>query len=337
MTQAEATVAVRDTAAAQPAIEVEGLVKTYGKDVRALDGLSFAAAPGKVFGLLGPNGAGKSTTVKILTTLSVPNAGSARVAGFDVLSEAAEVRRAIGVVAQRTAVDQMATGIENLTMMARIHGLRGRQLRTRVEDSVERFGLGEKVKLTPYNYSGGQRRRLDLAMGLVHRPRVLFLDEPTTGLDPEARIGRWDEIRALTREEGLTVLLTTHYLEEADLLANQLAIVDRGRVVASGTPAELKGDLRGDAVHIEFGSPEDARRAATALVDGDVWDIQPEESVVHLRTADGARALPKLLSIVDSAGLAAASVTVNRPSLDDVYLRHTGRAFRHGSEERDGS
>ena len=335
MTQAEAAVAVRDTAAAEPAIEVAGLVKTYGKDVRAVDGLSFAAEPGKVFGLLGPNGAGKSTTVRILTTLSIPDSGTARVAGFDVLTQAAEVRRAIGVVSQRTAIDQMATGLENLTMMARIHGLRGRELRTRVDEQVERFGLGEKAKLTPYNYSGGQRRRLDLAMGRVHRPRVLFLDEPTTGLDPEARIGLWDEIRSLTREDGLTVLLTTHYLEEADLLAHQLAIVDRGRVVASGTPASLKGDLQGDAVHIGLSCAEDAVRAAALLTDFD--DVQAEDSVVHLRTADGARALPRILSTVDGCGLAVASATVNRPSLDDVYLRHTGRAFRRVSDERDGS
>ena len=231
------------------AIEARDLTKTYGKDVRALDGLGFSVEAGTVFGLLGPNGAGKSTTVKILTTLSLPDSGQARVAGIDVLAEPDRVRRAIGLVDQRSGVDLEATGRENLTLQGQVHGLRGAQLRARVGDLLGRFGLAEAADRVARGYSGGMQRRLDIAMGLIHRPRVLFLDEPTTGLDPEVRADMWAEIAHLSAAEGLTILLTTHYLEEADRLAGRLAIVDRGRVVAEGSPDELKGELLGDAIH----------------------------------------------------------------------------------------
>jgi ABC-2 type transport system ATP-binding protein len=214
------------------AIQARDLTKTYGKDVRALDGLGFSVGAGTVFGLLGPNGAGKSTTVKVLTTLSLPDSGSARVAGVDVLAEPDRVRRSIGLVGQRSGVDLEATGRENLTLQGQVYGLRGAELRSRVGELLERFGLAEAADRVARGYSGGMQRRLDIAMGLIHRPRVLFLDEPTTGLDPEVRAGMWAEIAHLSAAEGLTILLTTHYLEEADRLAGRLAIVDRGRVVA---------------------------------------------------------------------------------------------------------
>src|SRR5215217_7005472 len=232
-------------------IEASDLKKDYG-EVRALDGLGFAVAPGTIFGLLGPNGAGKSTTVKVLTTLARPDSGTATVAGHDVLREPAEVRRSIGVVAQRSGVDRDLTGRENVKLQGQLQGMRGRELDRRVDELLEQFGLSEAARRVARTYSGGMQRRLDIAMGLVHRPQVLFLDEPTTGLDPDVRAAMWQEIERLKADEGLTILLTTHYMEEADRLASQVAIVDRGRVVARGTPTELKASLEGDAVHVEL-------------------------------------------------------------------------------------
>src|SRR3954449_1194241 len=216
------------------AIEANSLVKTYPGDVKALDELSFSVDEGTVFGLLGPNGAGKSTAVKILTTLSQADSGSASVAGFDVRSQADGVRRSIGTVQQGSTVDREATGRENLRLQGQVHGMRGRQLEARSSELLERFGLSDAADRIARGYSGGMERRLDIAMALVHRPSVLFLDEPTTGLDPEVRADMWDEISRLSSEHGLTILLTTHYMEEADQLAARLAIVDRGRVVTEG-------------------------------------------------------------------------------------------------------
>src|SRR4051812_3048467 len=218
------------------AIEAIDLVKTYPPDVRALDGVSLSVPAGTIFALLGPNGAGKSTTVRILTTLARPDAGSARVAGLDVLAEPVRVRHAIGVVGQKHGCDPEATGRENLVLQGELYGITGAELARRVAESLARFGLTEAAGRQVKTWSGGMERRLDVALGLLHRPQVLFLDEPTTGLDPEARAELWAEIERLAREERMTILLTTYYLEEADRLASQLAIVDRGRIVARGTP-----------------------------------------------------------------------------------------------------
>ena len=239
------------------AIEARHLVKTYavrGKKhgIRALDGLDISVPRGMIYGLLGPNGAGKSTTVKILTSLARPDAGTARVEGIDVLARPGQVRHVIGVVAQRSGADPTATGRENLILQGRLYGMRGGAVRARADELLGHFGLTEAAGRLVKTYSGGMQRRLDVALGLMHRPAVLFLDEPTTGLDPESRAAMWQEIARLASGEGLTVLLTTHYLEEADRLASRLAIVDRGRVVTSGTPDELKGELHGDAVHVEL-------------------------------------------------------------------------------------
>jgi ABC-2 type transport system ATP-binding protein len=290
--------------------------------------------PGTIFGLLGPNGAGKSSTVKILTTLSRPDKGSATVAGIDVTRHPDHVRRVIGSVGQRIAIDPEASGRENLTLEARLHGLRGATLRSRVAELLGNFGLAEAGNRVAKTYSGGMQRKLDVAMGLVHRPRVLFLDEPTTGLDPEARADLWAEIARLTRADGLTILLTTHYLEEADRLATRLAIVDRGRIVAEGTPDELKADLRGDAIHVELRETETAGRATSVLA-GVAGLREPtlDGRVLRARAEHGASAVPAVLSALELAGVGVASVTVARPSLDDVYLRHTGRAFRHENQE----
>jgi ABC-2 type transport system ATP-binding protein len=311
------------------AIEVNGLVKTYPKGVRALDGVSFDVDPGSVFGLLGPNGAGKSTTVKILTTLSRPDQGEASVAGLDVLRRPDRVRRAIGCVAQSSGVDVNASGRENLLLQGRLYDMGGRELEQRVDALLERFGLAEAAHRVTRTYSGGMQRKLDVALGLVHRPEVLFLDEPTTGLDPEARSDMWSEIERLAGEEGLTILLTTHYLEEADRLAARLAIVDQGKIVAQGTPDALKSELRGDAVHIELDAAEGDGRVAAALAPlAEVHDVVVESGrLVHARTDNGARAVPVMLQALEAAGLPVASVTVARPSLDDVYLKYTGRRF----------
>jgi ABC-2 type transport system ATP-binding protein len=311
-----------------PAIEVQGLVKTYPGDVQALRGLSFTVEPGTVFGLLGPNGAGKSTTVKILTTLSRPDSGTACVAGIDVVQRPDRVRRAIGCVAQRSGVDLEATGRENLTLQGRVYGLGGRELKSRVAGLLERLGLTEAADRIAKTYSGGMRRKLDVALGLVHRPQVLFLDEPTTGLDPEARADMWSEITRLSSEEGITVLLTTHYLEEADRLARRLAIVDSGRVVAAGTPDELKAELRGDAIHVELGDPEPDGLVRDALNrPHGVHEVVLDGRTVRARVDSGATAVPTVLAALESRGVAVAAVTIARPSLDDVYLRYAGRAF----------
>ncbi len=222
------------------AIEATGLTKRYGA-VQALDGVDLHVEAGTVFGLLGPNGAGKSTTVRILTTLSRPDAGTVRVAGVDALRDPIGVRRAIGVVGQKHGFDAEATGRENLVLQAELYGLRDRG---RADELLERFGLAEAAGRLAKTYSGGMQRRLDVALGLIHSPRVLFLDEPTTGLDPEARTAMWAEIERLARDERMTILLTTHYLEEADQLAAQVAIVDHGKIVARGTPDELKAEMQ---------------------------------------------------------------------------------------------
>ena len=314
-----------------PAVEARRLIKTYPGGVTALNGMDVTVASGTVFGLLGPNGAGKSTTVKILTTLARPDSGSATVAGHDVLRHPDRVRRAIGVVAQNSGADLVATGRENLRLQGRLYGVGGAVLESRVDELLERFSLTDAARRPVAGYSGGMRRRLDVALGLVHRPEVLFLDEPTTGLDPEARTAMWDEIGRLAGEEGLTILLTTHYLEEADRLAERVAIVDRGRVVVTGTPEELKGELRGDAVHLELRTPlgDTGRTLLDGVLGGlpGVHEVVGDGRRISVRADDGAAAVPALLAALERAGVAVATATVARPSLDDVYLRYTGRSY----------
>jgi ABC-2 type transport system ATP-binding protein len=285
-----------------------------------------------VFALLGPNGAGKSTTIKILTTLARADSGTAVVAGLDVRARAAEVRRVIGVVAQLSGADPMATGRENMLLTGRIQGVGGREAERRGGELLSRFGLAGAAGRLVRTYSGGMRRRLDVAMGLIHRPQVLFLDEPTAGLDPESRSAMWQEIGRLATE-GLTILLTTHYLEEADRLASRLAIIDRGRVVAAGTPDELKGELRGDVVHVELPGGSDASEVRTVLARvPQIHHVIIAGRDVSARSDDGAAAVPVVLAELQRAGIAVASVAVARPSLDDVYLRHTGRRYSESEE-----
>ena len=326
------------------AIEARQLVKTYAvhgnkHGVRALDGLDLSVPRGIVYVLLGPNGSGKSTAVKILTSLARPDAGSACVAGIDVLAQPGRVRHVIGVVAQRSGADPTATGRENLILQGRLYGLRGGSVRARADELLDHFGLTEAAGRLVKTYSGGMQRRLDVALGLMHRPTVLFLDEPTTGLDPESRTAMWQEIARLAGGEGMTVLLTTHYLEEADRLASQLAIVDRGRVVATGTPDGLKGQLRGDAVQVTLPVGADAGLVRAVLAGlPEVRDVVIAGRNVSARSDDGAGAVPVVLGALQRAGIYAASVAVARPSLDDVYLRHTGRRYSESATpDRNGS
>ncbi len=316
----------------EPAVRAAGLVKTYRAGrrtppVRALDGLSLEVAAGSVFALLGPNGAGKSTTVRILTTLSRPDAGTAVVDGLDVVRRPDAVRRVIGLVPQRTSADPLATGRENLVLTARIQGLTRADASVRARDLLDRFDLADAADRLVRTYSGGTARRLDVAIGLVHRPTVLFLDEPTTGLDPDARTRMWAEIAALAGG-GVTVVLTTHHLEEADRLADRLAIVDRGRLVVEGAPDELKSALRGDTVVVGLADAAVAARALGPLggVPG-LREVGAEGAAVRGRADDGARVVPHLLAALDAAGLPAESVSIARPTLDDVYLRYAGRSY----------
>jgi ABC-2 type transport system ATP-binding protein len=317
------------TAGSRLAIDASDLVKTYRGGVQAVRGVNLRIPAGTVFGLLGPNGAGKSTLVKMLTTLSAPTDGTAIVAGFDIVRQQKQVRRAIGCVAQNSGVDVQATGRENLLLQGRVYGMRGVELNRRTDELLLRFGLAEVGNRFVKTYSGGMKRKLDVALGLMHSPRVLFLDEPTTGLDPEARSEMWEQIRELAWDQGLTILLTTHYLEEADQLARNLAIVDQGRIVVEGTPDELKAQLNGDAVSLELAAGTDADTAKSIALEqgGLLSEIGVDGLTLRGRSADGAGAVPALLAALEAAEIHVASVTVARPSLDDVYMRYTGRSF----------
>jgi ABC-2 type transport system ATP-binding protein len=319
------------------ALRAVSLSKTYpgerGKPrITALDGVSFEVEPGTIFGLLGPNGAGKSTTVKILSTLSKADSGTAIVAGFDVATHPEKVRRSIGFVAQKPVSDPMDTGRENLVLAGELQGMSPAAARSRASELLERFSLSDAAGRQVKTYSGGMARKLDVAIGLMHHPQVLFLDEPTTGLDPEARAEMWAELESMARDERMTVLLTTHYLEEADRLASRLAIVDHGRVVVEGTPEELKNGLHGDAVFVELAgdaNPDEALAAVSRVL----REVLLDGRVIRGRADVGSVALPHVLAALDERHLAVASATVARPSLDDVYLRHTGHTIASNSTE----
>jgi ABC-2 type transport system ATP-binding protein len=316
------------------AIVASELRKSYPRDVVALAGLSLVVESGTIFALVGPNGAGKSTTVRILTTLSRPDSGRASVAGIDVLEHPDRVRRAIGVVGQKAGFTPEATARENLVMQGEIYGITGKTLRSRIDDLLERFQLTEAADRLAKTYSGGMQRRLDVAIGLVNRPQVLFLDEPTTGLDPEARAELWQEIERLAGDEEMTILLTTHYLEEADRLAARLAIVDHGRIVAEGSPEALKSELRGDAIHVELAeSGRDGQVAAALQPLPGLSEVLVDDRSVRARAEHGATAIPAVLAALETHGLTVASVTLARPSLDDVYLRYAGRVYGEAAGE----
>jgi ABC-2 type transport system ATP-binding protein len=315
------------------ALQAIDLRKSYpvgkGKDpVHALDGLTFEVERGTVFGLLGPNGAGKSTTAKTHATLSRADSGTATVAGLDVATDPVGVRRRIGLVSQKPSSDPMATGRENLLLAARIQGLSRAQASERASWLLQRFGVVDAADRLVKTWSGGMSRKLDVAIGLVHRPEVLFLDEPTTGLDPEARAEMWAEIARLAGDDAMTVLLTTHYLDEADRLAHRLAIIDHGQVKVEGTPEALKSEMHGDTIQVELATPADAARATSVVARlGGLSEVRAEGTSLRARAVAGARPVPGVFSALDDAGIGVVSATVARPSLDDVYLRHAGRMF----------
>ena len=315
------------------AITAEGLVKIYRSrksEVRALDGLDLTVPEGTVLGLLGPNGAGKTTTVRILATLLRPDAGHATVAGFDVVKQADQLRSVIGLSGQFAAVDENLTGRENLFMFGRLYQLAAEESKRRAADLLEQFSLANAADRTVKTYSGGMRRRLDLASALIGRPRLLFLDEPTTGLDPRSRLGMWDVIRGLVRE-GTTLLLTTQYLEEADELADTIAVVDDGRIIARGTADELKSQVGGERIEVVVHSRDDIERAREVLARDAGSDITLDEHTrkMTVPSGSGAQGLVQVVRDLDAAGIRIDDIGLRRPTLDDVFLSLTG----HGAED----
>jgi ABC-2 type transport system ATP-binding protein len=316
------------------AIEAEGLVKVFGR-TRALDGIDLHVAAGTILGMLGPNGAGKTTTVRVLTTLLRPDLGTARVAGHDVRTEAAQVRREIGLTGQYAALDESLTGRANLIMVGQLCRMPKKQAKRRAAELLAEFDLADAADRGVKTYSGGMRRRLDLAASLVARPSILFLDEPTTGLDPRSRMVTWDAVRALTAT-GTTVLLTTQHLDEADQLADSIAVVDHGRVIAEGTAAELKAKMGGERVLITVAPESDlaaARDVLARIADG-LPQVDPVARTVEAPVDGGARRMPEIVRELDAAGVLLDDLGLRRPSLDDVFLTLTGRAADTAAESQ---
>ena len=313
-------------------IVVEALVREFRKGPRAVDGIDLGVEPGEIYGFLGPNGAGKSTTVLMLTTLLPPTSGTARVAGFDVVREGPKVRGAIGAALQEAALDALLTGRDHLKLQTMLQGLPRSERKTRADALLERVGLTEAADRKVGGYSGGMKRRLDLALALVHGPRVLFLDEPTTGLDPQSRTALWDEVARLAREDGVTVFLTTQYLEEADVLADRVGIIDHGRIVAEGTPTALKAEIGRPSVHaIPFVQSDRPRIAALLARFGD--PLGNGDLAVRLRDGIG---LADVVRGVDAEGLALDDIELRAPSLDDVFLAKTGRTLEGAADTEGG-
>ncbi len=312
-----------------PVLDVHSLRKVYRDGTEAVKGITFQVQEGEFFGLLGPNGAGKSTTIKMLITLLDPTSGEATVAGYDLRRQPDAIRTVIGYAAQETGVDPDLTGRENLDLQARLYHLDGPTRRRRITELLDLVDLARDADRRAGSYSGGMRKRLDLATGLIHQPRILFLDEPTTGLDPQNRAGLWGYLERLNRQEGMTILLTTHYLEEADRLAGRIAIIDHGEIVAAGSPQALKAELGGDVITLRFDSDAGQERARGLLSrHPDVRSLSAQDGGLQLVVAEGGRTLPRLLSALDDQGITVADQSLTRPTLDDVFLRHTGSRMR---------
>jgi ABC-2 type transport system ATP-binding protein len=314
-------------------IEVTGLIRDFKGGVRAVDDIDLQVAPGEIYGFLGPNGAGKSTTVLILTTLLPPTAGSARVAGLDVVHHGPEVRRAIGASLQESALDPFLTGREHMRLQSSLHGLGKAEREQRGTELLERVGLTDAADRKVGGYSGGMKRRLDLGLALVHRPRLLFLDEPTTGLDPQSRAALWDEVRRLA-DDGVTVFLTTQYLEEADVLADRVGIIDRGKIVAEGTPSELKAEIGRPSVEAIPADPGDRDRLAAVLHRfGEA--AASSSNGVATSLPEGVGDLAEIVRTLDSEGLKIADLRLHSPTLDDVFLAKTGRSLEGAADGGD--
>jgi ABC-2 type transport system ATP-binding protein len=315
-------------------VEVEDLVKVYGRDVRAVDGISFGVERGGFFGFLGPNGAGKTTTLRILSTLLTPTSGTARLLGMDVVRDADRVRRRIGFAMQQVALEGLATGRENLELIGRLHRMSREDIRARADELLDLMGLGHVADRLVGTYSGGMKRRLDLATAMMHRPDVLFLDEPTEGLDPQSRAALWAELERINRT-GTTMFLTTHYMEEADKLCRRLAIIDEGVIVVEGTPVELKRSIGADHISLSLAPDDEAatgdRRAIVAAqlqaVDG-ITAVDQTAEGIELSVHEAQSALPRLVRLLDANGVRIGGLSMREPSLDDVFLRYTGKRIR---------
>jgi ABC-2 type transport system ATP-binding protein len=310
---------------ASNAIEVNGLGKSYG-GLKAVDNVSLAVEAGSIFGLLGPNGAGKTTLISMLVTMRRPSGGSAKVNGFDVVEHPGRVRQSIGIVFQDQSLDEDLTARENLEMHAAMYNVPKKERRERIEGMVRLVGLEKNLNTVVKTFSGGMRRRLEIARGLVHHPKVLFLDEPTIGLDPQTRAGIWDYIRKLNREKGITIILTTHYMDEADGVCSKIAIIDHGKIIAGGTPKELKDGLGGDIISLECKGQEQCAKALGELK----WvkSATKHDGLIDIRVENGEQKIPKILSLMAAKGIAVDSVNLRKPSLDDVFMHYTGRTIR---------
>jgi ABC-2 type transport system ATP-binding protein len=319
--------------ASDNSIVAEQLVREFKKGPRAVDGIDLRVEPGEIYGFLGPNGAGKSTTVLMLTTLLPPTAGTARVAGYDVLKEGPQVRKAIGAALQEAALDPLLTGREHLRLQMAMHGIGGDERKRRADELLERVGLTEAADRKVNGYSGGMKRRLDLALALVHRPRILFLDEPTTGLDPQSRAALWEEVGRLAREDGVTVFLTTQYLEEADVLADRVGIIDHGRIVAEGTPDQLKSEIGCSTVEAQPATVEELGAVTTVLerFGRRTTGFSPGTVAVQLASPDGN--LAEIVRALDAEDLRLAHLQIHEPTLDDVFLAKTGRHLEGAADE----
>src|SRR5215216_1134177 len=313
-------------------IEVEGLVREFKGGVRAVDGIELSVQPGEIYGFLGPNGAGKSTTVLMLTTLLPPTAGTARVAGHDIVREGAEVRRAIGAALQEAALDPLLTGREHMRLQTTLQGVPKAERRPRGDQLLERVGLSDAADRKVRGYSGGMKRRLDLALALVHHPRILFLDEPTTGLDPQSRADMWQEVARLAHEDGVTVFLTTQYLEEADVLADRIAIIDQGRIVAEGTPDALKAEIGRPTLEVEPAERDD-RDAVAGVLQRFGMPVTARPGAVAVRLLGGVDQLAEVVRGLDAESLSVADFRLHAPTLDDVFLAKTGRKLESSEPE----
>jgi ABC-2 type transport system ATP-binding protein len=314
-------------------IVAEQLVREFKKGPRAVDGIDLRVDSGEIYGFLGPNGAGKSTTVLMLTTLLPPTSGTARVAGYDVVKEGPKVRKAIGAALQEAALDPLLTGREHLRLQMAMHGIGGEERKRRADELLDRVGLTEAADRKVNGYSGGMKRRLDLALALVHRPRILFLDEPTTGLDVQSRAALWEEVGRLARRDGVTVFLTTQYLEEADVLADRVGIIDHGRIVAEGTPEQLKAEIGCSTVEALPATPEELGAVTTVLerFGTRTTGFSPGTVAVQLATSDGN--LADIVRALDAEDLRLAHLQMHEPTLDDVFLAKTGRHLEGAGEE----
>jgi ABC-2 type transport system ATP-binding protein len=315
------------------AIETQGLVREFKKGPRAVDAIDLRVEPGEVYGFLGPNGAGKSTTVHMLTTLLPPTAGRAWVAGHDVVESGPEVRATIGAALQEAALDPYLTGREHMRLQTALHGMRGPEARERSQTLLERVGLVQAADRRVGGYSGGMKRRLDLALALVHRPRILFLDEPTTGLDPQSRSALWEEVQRLASDRGVTVFLTTQYLEEADVLADRVGIIDRGRIVAEGTPEQLKDEIGRPSVEAIPCDPDELGRMKQVLARfGESVTGSPKGASVRLSGGDAQ--LADVIRALDSEDIKIQELQLHAPTLDDVFLAKTGRSLEGEAEAK---